>query len=146
MERVRWIVVGTDFSPGAEHALLRAVTLAKDLGAAVACMHAYEDPPGTSPQCALADALLSRLEEVAGRMRARFPGVRIECFVRRGTPWEKLVNVACELGADMIVVGANGDHGRANPTFVGSVVTRVAATSSRSVLVVPDRDAGVPLI
>jgi nucleotide-binding universal stress UspA family protein len=143
MERVRWIVVGTDFSPAAGRALLRAAALANELGAAVACTHAYDDAPGTSPQSDLAEGLQARLEEVAARTRAHFPNVRVDCFVRRGSPWDKLANVACDLGADMIVIGASGVHRRAGPSFVGSVVTRIAAITNRSVLVVPDQDASV---
>ncbi|HEY2515797.1 MAG TPA: universal stress protein [Polyangiaceae bacterium] len=143
MKPRRWIVVGTDFSPASGPALLRAAALASELGAAVACTHAYEDAPGASPQSDPTDALLVRLEEVAATVRARFPNITVECFVRRGAPWEKLANVACELGADMIVVGTSGVHSRSNPRFVGSVVTRIAATSNRSILVVPDQDATV---
>jgi len=141
MERRRWIVAGTDFSPPAGRALLRAAELARELGAAVACTHAYEDLPWASLQSDPGEALSARLKEVASQVRARFPTVEVECFLRRGAPWEKLVNVAYELGAEMIVVGASGQHGRPISTFVGSVVIRVAATSDRAVLVVPDQDA-----
>jgi nucleotide-binding universal stress UspA family protein len=141
MEHRRWIVVGTDFSPPAGRALLRAAELAKELGAAVACTHAYQDPPGASLQSDPGEAMTARLKGVASQVTARFPTVAAECFVRRGAPWEKLVNVACELGAEMIVVGARGEHGRPIPTFLGSVVTRVTATSNCAVLIVPDPDA-----
>lgn len=141
MERRRWIVVGTDFSPPAGRALLRAAELAKELGATLACTHAYEDPPGAPLGSGPGDDLTDRLNEAASQVKARFPSVEVECFLRRGAPWEKLVNVACELGAEMIVVGAHGQHGRAAPVFVGSVVARVAATSNRAILVVPDQDA-----
>jgi len=49
------------------------------------------------------------------------------------------VPVACELGAEEIVVGDSGEHGRPIHTFVGSGVTRVAATSNCAV-VVSDQD------
>ena len=136
MDRARWIVVGTDFSPAAEQALMRAAALATDMGAALACTHAYEDPPEASPRSDPAAALMTRLEEAASRVRERFPRLTVECFVRRGCAWDKLANVACELGADMIVVGAA--HCQASDA---SVLTRVAATSNRSVLVVPAHDA-----
>jgi nucleotide-binding universal stress UspA family protein len=139
MKRRRWIVAGTDFSPPAGRALLHAAELATELGAAVACTHAYEDVPGASLQSDPSVELTARLNELAAGVRARFPTVAVECFLRRGAPWEKLVNVACDLGAEMIVVGASGEHGRHTPTFVGSVVTRVAATSNRPILIVPDQ-------
>jgi hypothetical protein len=41
MGRKRWIVVGMDFSDGAIRALEYALENAKDVGASVACVHAY---------------------------------------------------------------------------------------------------------
>ena len=143
MERTRWIVVGTDFSAAADRALQHAAALASELRAAVAFTHAYEDAPGACCHSDLAEGLTARLEEAASRVRARFPAVKVECFVRRGAPWEKLANVACELGADMIVVGASGERGCANRRFVGSVVSRVTVVSDRAVLVVPEEDEGI---
>ena len=141
MERRRWIVVGTDFSPPAGRALFRAAELAMELGATLACTHAYEERPGAPLDSAQGEDLTRRLQEVALQVKVRFPSVEVECFLRRGAPWEKLANVACELGAEMIVVGAHGEHGRESSTFVGSIVARVAATSNRAILVVPDQEA-----
>jgi nucleotide-binding universal stress UspA family protein len=56
---------------------------------------------------------------------------------RRGPPWEKLANVATELGADIIVVGADGQRGVASHGFLGTVAGRLVTTSHRSVVVVP---------
>src|SRR5579859_2986337 len=127
MQAKKWIVVGTDFSPGAARAVDRAARLAIETGAGVACVHAYEDPPGTPLLCDPSPAILAELERSVVATRARFPGVPVECFVRRGAAWDKLVNVACELGAELIVVGASGQHGRVHPSFLGSVTIRVAS-------------------
>jgi nucleotide-binding universal stress UspA family protein len=142
MERRRWLVVGTDFSPPAGRAILRGAALADELGAGLACVHAYDDVLGGLPRSDPHEELSARLAELASRVNVRFPTVAVEWFLRRGAPWEKLLNVACELGAEMIVVGASGEHGRPFPSFVGSVVTRIAAMSNRAVLVVPDEDVG----
>ncbi len=142
MERRRWIVAGTDFSPTADRALTHASALASDIGASVACVHAYEDPPGTGLDGNPTSAILSRVEQTASLVRARFPLVRVECFVRRGAPWDKLVNVACELGAELIVVGASGEQARPYPSFLGRVALRLATISSRAVLLVPAPGAG----
>jgi nucleotide-binding universal stress UspA family protein len=143
MQRRRWIVVGIDFSPAAAQALERAAELATEVGASIACVHAYLDPPGTPLRSDPSSSLRSRVAEAASLTRARFPEVHVECFARRGAAWEKLANVATELAAEMIVVGANGEHARPHDSFLGSVATRVAATSTRSVLIVPNRDADV---
>jgi nucleotide-binding universal stress UspA family protein len=63
--------------------------------------------------------------------------VHVEHFLRRGAPWQKLLNVAVEVGADLIVVGATGQRGvEAVGPALGSVVYRVIASSTRSVLVI----------
>jgi nucleotide-binding universal stress UspA family protein len=146
MKRLRWIVVGTDFSPAADRALDHAAELATELDASIAVVHAYEDPPGARFDSDPAPGMRAHLEQAAAPIRTRHPSLRVDCLVRRGAPWDKLVNVASDLGAQMIVVGAGGERSSAEPSFLGSVVTRVAAASKRSVLVVPTRepDAGSP--
>ena len=72
------------------------------------------------------DSVRTRLEEVASRVRARFPSLKVECFVRRGVPWDKLANVACELGAEMIVVGCRG-LGGVQGLLLGSVSSGLCA-------------------
>ncbi len=146
MQRRKWIVVGTDFSSGAARAVERAVELASETGASVACVHAYEDPPGTPLLNDPSAAMMADLEQSVAAARRRYPTVPVECFVRRGPAWDKLSNVAGELGAELIVVGASGQHGRAHPSFLGSVTTRVASTSHRPVMVVPahEEDADPP--
>jgi nucleotide-binding universal stress UspA family protein len=141
MERVRWIVVGTDFSEAADRALERAVDLASESRARLACVHAFEDPPVA--QGAIDDvtpALRSELADAVARSSARERGVQVDLILRRGAPWDKLVNVAADLGAELIVVGAHGQRGTA--IALGSVTTRLAANSTRCVLVVPARAEG----
>src|SRR5260370_25198103 len=137
MQRRKWIVVGKDFSSGAARAVERAVELASETGASVACVHAYEDPPGTPLLNDPSAAMMADLEQSVAATRRRYPTVPVECFVRRGPAWDKLSNVAGELGAELIVVGASGQHGRAHPSFPRSVTTRAAPTSHRPVMVVP---------
>jgi nucleotide-binding universal stress UspA family protein len=142
MEQRRWIVVGTDFSSVAERALERAAALASALGTGLACVHAYEDPPGARLESDPVPAIRARLESAVARIGSRFPALQLECIVRRGAPWDKLANVASDLGAEIIVVGSRGGHTPAGSSFLGKVVTRIASTSNRAVLVVPPEDAG----
>src|SRR4051812_22781711 len=107
MEAARWLVVGVDFSEGADRALECAIALAAGTSTRIACVHAYEDcrhvaPPDHDPE----PALQSDLADTVARSAAGANGVRVETFVRRGAPWDKLVNVASELGAQLIMVGA----------------------------------------
>jgi nucleotide-binding universal stress UspA family protein len=137
MERARWIVVGTDFSDGAQRALEHAILLARSSGARVAVVHAYEDAAETTR--ALDDRaprLDTQLQDAIAGTSANRDGVHVEHFLRRGAPWEKLLNVAVEVGADLIVVGATGQRGvAAVGAVLGSVAYRVIASSTRSVLI-----------
>jgi nucleotide-binding universal stress UspA family protein len=131
----RWIVVGTDFSDGARDAFRCALGLAGDMGAQVALVHAYEDTDADTdedPSSRLA-TILAR--EIA-RSRTRGPEVHVEQLVRRGRPWDKILNVATEYGAELIVVGSSGQTGEARGLFLGRVVNRVLALSTRTVVVV----------
>jgi nucleotide-binding universal stress UspA family protein len=133
MENKRWIVVGTDFSTDARSALERALRLAENSGGNVALVHAYEETPGVDATHDRTPELMARLAEEVVASSAPKLGIRVEPLVRRGPPWDKLLNVATEHGAELIVVGKSGQRGYA----VGSVTTRVLAASKRCVLVVP---------
>jgi nucleotide-binding universal stress UspA family protein len=138
-ERTRWIVVGMDFSDGAIRALAYALEQANALRASVACVHAYEDAPGTPASEDPAARIHGQLDEVISLHTPTPRSVRIDSVVRRGPPWEKLANVATELGADMIVIGADGQRGVASQGFLGTVASRLVTTSRRSVVVVPSQ-------
>ena len=137
MQRNRWIVVGMDFSDGAIRALEYALENAKDVRASVACVHAYEDAPETPAFHDPAPAIRQQLDELIALRTPTGCTVRIDPVVRRGPPWEKLVNVATELGADIIVVGTDGQRGAAQQGLLGTVANRLVTTSPRSVVVVP---------
>jgi nucleotide-binding universal stress UspA family protein len=131
----RWIVVGTDFSDGAREALERAVRVAGDSGAHIALVHAYEDAPGAKisddPSCGLLEQLVQEIAACGATDR----GVRVEPLVRRGPPWDKILNVATDYGAEMVVIGSCGQRGAIRGFPLGSVASRVLALSTRSVLV-----------
>jgi hypothetical protein len=65
--RPRWIVVGTDFSDGAAALIENAVRLAAKTQVSFACVHAYEDAPGTP----LLDDRGSALAEALGAEHVR---------------------------------------------------------------------------
>jgi nucleotide-binding universal stress UspA family protein len=136
MQQARWIVVGTDFSDGAQCAFEQALRLAGASGARIALVHAYEEDLETRTPEDAAPIFRARLAETIARTGVNGAGIRIESFVRRGAPWEKLLNVAVEVGADLIVVGATGQRGLSSAAnLLGGVAYRVVASSTRSVLV-----------
>jgi nucleotide-binding universal stress UspA family protein len=143
MSLERWIVVGTDFSDGAREALACAMRLADALKARVALVHAYEETPyahaADDPTPKLQAQLAQEILLSRSRSRESGPGVDVEPLVRRGRPWEKILNVATEYGAELTVVGSKGQSGETPGLVLGSVVSRVLAQSTRNVVVVRAR-------
>jgi nucleotide-binding universal stress UspA family protein len=132
MKPLRHLVVGTDFSEPAEQALELAIRLALAAGARITLVHVCE-------QCA-DDRLDERrrrqshagLDEVVARHRHR---VEITGVLRSGRTWEKLDNVAAEVGANLIVVGRHG-AGLGRGVALGSVADHLLRTANRHVLTV----------
>lgn len=133
MQTIRHLVVGTDFSADAEQALETAIQLACSATARITVVHVCElgveeDDDQRLSQCAEA---LARL--VARRRRQ---GVVISGVLRSGRPWEKLDNVAAEVGAAVIVIGRRGAN-RGLAVAIGSVAERLVRSANRPVLTVP---------
>src|SRR5271155_5787701 len=98
MNPIRQIVVATDFSDVAEHALDEAIDLAKQLGADITLVHSFEIPiygfpdgilvAGSDTASALARGGQAGLERAIQERKAR--GVKITPSLRNGPPWEEV--------------------------------------------------------
>ena len=62
-------------------------------------------------------------------------GITAELVVKEGRPADGILDAADEVDADLIIVGSTGKHG-ALRMLMGSVSSRVAEYSTRSVLIV----------
>jgi nucleotide-binding universal stress UspA family protein len=141
--RPRRILVGTDFSEAADHAIDAAVTLAAALGAVVTIVHAYEVPPEGFPAelheanpdtlAAYARRSTQSLEDAAAGRRAS--GVEIHTALRKANASDGIAIAADAAGADLVVVGTHGRSGLRR-WLLGSVAERVIRTSPQPVLVV----------
>lgn len=132
MKTLRNLVSGTDFSECAEQALDVAIRLASTAAARVTVVHVYEFGADD-----LDDRRLLECGEALSRVVARHRSEHVELagLLRCGNPWEKLDNVAAEVGASVIVVGRQGaGHGRSGA--LGSVADRLLRFANRSVLTV----------
>jgi nucleotide-binding universal stress UspA family protein len=142
----RSIVVGTDGSDTAREAVRQAVDLARELGAALQVVSAYEPVSSgrlrEEAQQAPADVqwmvgpredVDAILGEVAGEAEAA--GVRAEVHARQGDPADAILDVAEETGADLIVVGNKGMSG-AKRFLLGSVPNKVSHHAPCSVLII----------
>jgi nucleotide-binding universal stress UspA family protein len=142
----RSIVVGTDGSATASEAVRQAVELAKDVGARIELVSAYEPvspqrlrqelkqvPEDLQWMINLREDVDTTLEEAAEI--ARNAGVTVETYARQGDPADAILDVAEETDADLIVVGNKGMTG-AKRFLLGSVPNKVSHHAPCSVLII----------
>ena len=140
------IVVGTDGSETATSAVGQAVDLAKQIGAKLELVSAYEpvsDQRLREERTEVPDDLQwmvnpredvdATLEEAAER--AREAGVDVEVYARQGDPADAILDVAEEQKADLIIVGNKGMTG-AKRFLLGSVPNKVSHHAPCSVLII----------
>jgi nucleotide-binding universal stress UspA family protein len=140
------IVVGTDGSETAREAVRQATSLAKQIGATLDLVSAYEPvPSGRLRQEAkeVPDDLawmVNPREDVEATLseaadEAKESGVEVNTYARQGDPADAILDVAEERKADLIVVGNKGMTG-AKRFLLGSVPNKVSHHAPCSVLII----------
>jgi nucleotide-binding universal stress UspA family protein len=140
------IVVGTDGSDTAKEAVRQATSLAKDLGATLDLVSAYEPVPSGRLRQESKEApddlqwMVNPREDVDATLsdaadEAREAGIEVNTFARQGDPADAILDVAEERGADLIVVGNKGMTG-AKRFLLGSVPNKVSHHAPSSVLII----------
>lgn len=137
------ILVPVDFSPGSEHALAYATELAKRLDATVHVVHAIGIPTLGAPELGLAftaatiDKLVADSKAALDRITASHRNsARVgKVLVRTGDARDMILQVAEELGADLVVMGTHGRRGLSR-ALLGSVAETVVRTSPIPVLTI----------
>ncbi len=131
MSTLRPLVTGTDFSDCAEQALELALGLALAAGTGITLAHVCELGVDEADE-----RRLQRCRESLTAVVAKYGnrGVAITGVLRSGRPWEKLDNLAAEVGASLIVIGR---YGAAGPRVaLGSVAEQLVRSATRPVLTV----------
>jgi nucleotide-binding universal stress UspA family protein len=135
------IVVGTDGSPTAKTALKHAIDLAASAGATIHIVSAYRAKGvpitvGTDAESWTVDDR-TRVDAVldAAAATARGKGLTVETHAVERDPGDAIVDVAGEVGADLVVVGNKGMKG-AKRFLLGSVPNKVAHNAPCSVVIV----------
>ena len=142
----RSIVVGTDGSETAQQAVGAAVDLARLSGATLEIVSAYEPVPA---QRLRAEArrmppdlewMINPREDVEATLgevaeAAREAGLEARTYAREGDPADAILDVAEELGSDLIVVGNKGMTG-AKRFLLGSVPNKVSHHAPCSVMII----------
>jgi nucleotide-binding universal stress UspA family protein len=140
------IVVGTDGSQTATEAVRQAVDLAKQIGAKLELVSAYEPVSDARLRQERTEApedvqwSISPREDVDATLNdaaevAKEAGVEVSTNARQGDPADAILDVAEEQGADLIVVGNKGMTG-AKRFLLGSVPNKVSHHAPCSVLII----------
>ena len=140
------IVVGTDGSETATQAVRQAVDLAKEIGAKIELVSAYEpvsDQRLREERTDVPDDLqwmVNPREDVDATLQdaaeqAKEAGVDVETYARQGDPADAILDVAEEQHADLIIVGNKGMTG-AKRFLLGSVPNKVSHHAPCSVLII----------
>jgi nucleotide-binding universal stress UspA family protein len=142
----RSIVVGTDGSETAQKAVDAAVELAQLTGARLELVSAYEP---VSSQRLRAEArqvpadlqwMVNPREDVDATLseaaeRVAGSGAEARTYAREGDPADAILDVAEELGSDLIVVGNKGMTG-AKRFLLGSVPNKVSHHAPCAVMII----------
>ena len=142
MATFKSIVVPTDFSPFANHALDVAVQLVQDFGASLTLLHVWEIPVYPYMEFVLNStelvndverAAANRLDQELRQLKATLP--RSRSLLRMGIPWQQIVDASKALPAELIVLGTHGRRG-IDHLLLGSVAEKVVRLSEVPVLTV----------
>ncbi len=140
------IVVGTDGSDTAGKAVQAATDLARQVGASLSVVSAYEPvsnqrlreekrevPKDLEWMVNPREDVEATLKEAAEQIEET--GVKVETFAREGDAADAILDVAEETHADLIVVGNKGMTG-AKRFLLGSVPNKVSHHAPCSVLII----------
>jgi nucleotide-binding universal stress UspA family protein len=135
---IRSILHPTDFSLPSEHAFRLACSLASDHGARLVVLHVVSTLLRDAPVrnlFLLCDEYREVLEERLHLQAAPDPMVLTEYRLKQGAPALQVLQVAEEVGCDLIVMGT---HGRGAPERpgLGSVAEAVVRQAECAVLTV----------
>ena len=131
------IVVGTDGSDSAGKAVEVAAELAAAMGSTMHVVTAYASgmtdladlEVDYEPGDAAANVLAAASQSLADK------GIEVETHVGKSDPADALIDIAGQVGADLIVVGSKGMTG-AKRFLLGSVPNNVSHHAPCSVLIV----------
>jgi nucleotide-binding universal stress UspA family protein len=119
---IRKILLPSDFSDHAAHALAYALSLAKEYHAQLTLLHVLEDVASDAE-------LRSETERIQTEFEALLPsdvrnGCEITTVVRLGKPYWEIIQLATESRTDLVVMGGRG-RGALDVAVFGSTTYRV---------------------
>ena len=138
------VVVAYDFSPSAEEALIRAVDVASRAPQHVLHVACVLDPRGhirhvTADQAAAIQQQARERVVAACAGRPTASEVQFYVHARIGTPADEILQLAEDVGADLLFIGSHGKVG-VERWLLGSVSERVVREARCPVMVVRRKD------
>jgi universal stress protein A len=143
MKGFQRILVAVDFSEHSNQALDMAVGLAKEFGAKIDLIHAFDVPvPFVTPyEVAIPDTFMQEARDAAKTKLAALvekvggQGLEAQSHLTEVPAATAITRVAEEIGADLIVMGTRGNTGLKH-VLLGSVAERTLRHAPCSVLTV----------
>jgi nucleotide-binding universal stress UspA family protein len=138
------ILVPTDFSESARHALLYGTSFAREYEGELLLLHVVENLTVGYASDLFPVPMAEVFDEISGYAKAelgklgaevREKGIRVREMVVQGKPSAEIVRVAREETADMIVLGTHG-KGMLDKALFGSTAERVIRRAPCPVLTV----------
>lgn len=149
--QIKQILVPTDFSENAKHALSYATELAKRCSAQLHLLHTPVIPtyllmdlsysPGPEAVTRILNESQDALDEQARSLESA--GVDYFTVIREGTVHEVIRDYAREHDVDLVVVGTHGRSG-VSKLMYGSVTERVIKTVHTPIIVIPPDGGTMP--
>jgi nucleotide-binding universal stress UspA family protein len=142
MIHLKRILIPTDFSESARHALTYGLSFAKEYGAELVLLHVVESLPRSYVSDLFPVPMAEFFQEVSGYAKAQLSelaalargrSVPVREIVVQGKPATEIVRLAREEAADMIVLGTHGKRLLDQPLF-GSTTERVVRNAPCPVL------------
>jgi universal stress protein A len=140
MLTMKTILCPTDFSAQARSAFEVACALARETHGRVVVLHVERPPVNTIGGTAGVPPLPTeydreRLREELGRLRPPTPDIAVAHRLEYGDPEYRIIEVAQEIGADLLVLGTHGRTGLRR-LLMGSVAEHVVRKAPCPVLTI----------
>ena len=149
--QIKQLLVPTDFSENAQHALDYAIALAKRCSAKVHLLHTPVVPTyllmdlSYSPGPEAVTRILNDAQEALDQQAKGIAAAGVEHYtaIREGTVHEVIRDYAREHDVDLVVIGTHGRSG-VSKLMYGSVTERVIKTVHTPIIVIPPEGGKLP--
>ena len=131
--RLNRILFCTDFSENSRRALGHALSLTAEYNAELTLLHVLKDIPGGSSIDETTATAMEQLDSLIPPERLK--AGRVRSMVRRGSPYEQIIQFSLETQPDIVIMAVRG-HGALNLAVFGSTTYRVIQLGPCPVLAV----------